>query len=219
VAFRQQRDAFLADLDVFIKGEAKSAATSTPRFFEVPFGRSHGSAGKDLASVTPLEIAVPGGTFFLEGKIDRIDSEGAGAWAVWDYKTGSERQFKDSMPLNRGRQIQHALYARAAAILLRRSGFHVESLRSGYYFPTRKGGGRRVVPEVSDTDVDATLTDLFDLLAAGAFPHSTQKRDCDYCDFRMACGDPDLAARQSKSKCDSGEPLLEALRALEGRNV
>ncbi|HTS03853.1 MAG TPA: PD-(D/E)XK nuclease family protein [Thermoanaerobaculia bacterium] len=219
VAFRQQRDAFLADLDVFVKGEAKSAATSVPRFFEVPFGRSHGSAGKDLASAAPLEIAVASGSIFLEGKIDRIDSEGAGAWAVWDYKTGSERQFRDAMPLNRGRQIQHALYARAAAILLRRSGFDVESLRSGYYFPTRKGGGRRVVPEVSHADVDATLADLLDLLAAGAFPHSTQKRDCEYCDFRMACGDPDLAARRSKAKCESGEPLLEALRALEGRNV
>jgi len=219
VAFRQQRDAFLADLDVFVKGEAKSAATSSPRFFEVPFGRSHGSAGRDLASADPLEIRADGGAFLLEGKIDRIDAEGAGAWAVWDYKTGSERQFKDSMPLNRGRQIQHALYARAAAILLRRSGYRVESLRSGYYFPTRKGGGRRVVPEVSDADVDATLRDLFDLLASGAFPHSTESRDCDYCGFRMACGDPDDAARRSKVKCGSGEPLLEALRALEDRDV
>lgn len=217
VAFRTQRDSFLADLDVFIKGEAKSAATSVPRFFEVPFGRSRGNAGKDLASAEPLEIPADGGTFLLEGKIDRIDSEGAGAWAVWDYKTGSERQFKDSMPLNRGRQIQHALYARAAKVLLRRSGFAVESLRSGYYFPTRKGGARRVVPPVSDADVDATLKNLFDLLAAGAFPHSTAKRDCAYCDFRMACGDPESAARWSKAKCDSGEPLLEALRALEGR--
>ena len=93
------------------------------------------------------------------------------------------------------------------------------SLRSGYYFPTRKGGGRRVVPDVSDADVDATLKNLFDLLAAGAFPHSTHKRDCEYCDFRLACGDPGEAARRSKAKCESGEPLLEALRALEGRNV
>jgi ATP-dependent helicase/nuclease subunit B len=160
-----------------------------------------------------------GATFLLEGKIDRIDAEGPGAWAVWDYKTGSERQFKESMPLNRGRQIQHALYARAAEILLRRSGFTVASLRSGYYFPTRKGGARRVVPEVSDADVDATLENLFDLLAAGAFPHSTEKRDCEYCDFRMACGDPDAAARRSKAKCEAGDPLLAALRALGSRGV
>jgi RecB family exonuclease len=219
VAFRTQRDAFLADLAVFVKAEAKTAATSIPRFFEVPFGRSRGSAGKDLASAEPLEIPTGGGSFLLEGKIDRIDSEGPGAWAVWDYKTGSERQFRNSMPLNRGRQIQHALYARAAGILLRRSGFAVASMRSGYYFPTRKGGARRVVPDVSDADVDATLKDLFDLLAAGAFPHSTEKKDCEYCDFRMACGDPDSAARRSKAKCDSGEPLLEALRALEDRDV
>ena len=219
VAFRTQRDAFLADLAVFIKAEAKNAATSTPRFFEVPFGRSRGSAGKDLASAEPLEVPMDGATFLLEGKIDRIDAEGPGAWAVWDYKTGSERQFKESMPLNRGRQIQHALYARAAEILLRRSEFTVASLRSGYYFPTRKGGARRVVPEVSDADVDATLENLFDLLAAGAFPHSTEKRDCEYCDFRMACGDPDAAARRSKAKCEAGDPLLAALRALGSRGV
>ncbi len=219
VAFRTQRDAFLADLAVFIKAEAKNAATSTPRFFEVPFGRSRGSAGKDLASAEPLEVPMDGATFLLEGKIDRIDAEGPGAWAVWDYKTGSERQFKESMPLNRGRQIQHALYARAAEILLRRSGFTVASLRSGYYFPTRKGGARRVVPEVSDADVDATLENLFDLLAAGAFPHSTEKRDCEYCDFRMACGDPDAAARRSKAKCEAGDPLLAGLRALGSRGV
>ncbi len=218
VAFRTQRDAFLADLDVFVKGEAKSAATSVPRFFEVPFGRSHGNAGKELASVEPLEIPAGASTFRLEGKIDRIDSEGAGAWAVWDYKTGSERQFKESLPLNGGRQIQHALYARAAGILLARHGFRVESLRSGYYFPTRKGGGRRVVPDVTDADVDATLTDLFDLLAAGAFPHSTEERDCDFCDFRMACGDPVAAARRTQAKC-AGDPLLAPLAALEGRRV
>lgn len=218
VAFRTQRDAFLADLDVFVKGEAKSAATSTPRFFEVPFGRSRGAAGKDLASAEPLEIPAGTSTFLLEGKIDRIDSEGAGAWAVWDYKTGSERHFKESLPLNGGRQIQHALYARAAGILLARSGFRVDSLRSGYYFPTRKGGGRRVLPEVTDAEVDATLTDLFDLLAAGAFPHSLEERDCEYCDYRMACGDPLDAARRTKAKC-AGDPILAPLAALEDRDV
>ena len=218
VAFRNQRDAFLADLDVFVKGEAKSAATSTPRFFEVPFGRSRGAAGKDLASAEPLEIPVGTSTFLLEGRIDRIDSEGSGAWAVWDYKTGSERHFKESLPLNGGRQIQHALYARAAGILLARNGFRVDSLRSGYYFPTRKGGGRRVLPDVTDAEVDATLTDLFDLLAAGAFPHSIEERDCEYCDFRMACGDPLDAARRTKAKC-AAEPILAPLVALEDRDV
>jgi hypothetical protein len=216
--FRTQRDAFLADLDVFVKGEAKSARTSTPRFFEVPFGRLRGPAGKDLASAEPLEIPVGASTFLLEGKIDRIDSEGPGGWAVWDYKTGSERQFKESLPLNGGRQIQHALYARAAGILLARHGFRVESLRSGYYFPTRKGGGRRVVPTVPDADVDATLTSLFDLLAAGAFPHSIEERDCEYCDFRMACGDPGDAARRTKAKCAS-DPVLAPLAALGDRRV
>ncbi len=218
VAFRNQRDLFLADLDVFVKGEAKSAALSTPRFFEVPFGRSRGAAGKELASAEPLEIRAGASTFLLEGKIDRIDSEGAGAWAVWDYKTGSERQFKEALPLNRGRQIQHALYARAAGILLARNGFRVEALRSGYYFPTRKGGGRRVVPEVTDADVDATLTDLFELLAAGAFPHSIEERDCETCDFRLACGDTGDAVRRTKAKC-AADPLLAPLAALGGRRV
>jgi hypothetical protein len=75
------------------------------------------------------------------------------------------------------------------------------------------------VPDVSDADVDATLRDLFDLLAAGAFPHSVDRRDCDFCDFRMACGDPERAARGSKAKCEAGDPLLAPLRSLGGRDV
>jgi hypothetical protein len=60
------------------------------------------------------------------------------------------------------------------------------------------------------------LTALFDLVGAGAFPHTPTKEDCSICDFGKICGSSQLAAERSKEKLEnvSGNPILEPYRIL-----
>ena len=98
-----------------------------------------------------------------------------GRYTVWDYKSGGDFSFKEedraARPLKGGRLLQHALYRRAAAQLLERAGIRgPRTSTSGYFLTTRKGRMQRFRLEASDADVDATLDDLFALVASGSFP-------------------------------------------------
>ena len=78
VAFRQQRDELPRGPRHFPQGggeERGGVGSAVLRGAARPFVRHR---GKDLASAEPVEIAGGGGTFLLQGQIDRIDSEGDG---------------------------------------------------------------------------------------------------------------------------------------------
>ncbi len=222
-AFRAQEEELLAACDIFL--EAERSNPSTPRFFEVPFGLSRGTGGEPLGSEAPVEIGVPGGSFLLQGQIDRIDEDGPGAWSVWDYKSGGDFSFKEEdrarRPLRGGRLLQHALYRRAAARLLESSGVKAPRVASGYFLTTRKGRMQRFEMAASDADVDGTLGDLFSLVASGTFPHTTDPGDCRFCDFRAVCGDVALAAARAEAKRDvpDGDPRLDPVRSILRRGV
>ena len=222
-AFRAQEDDLLAACEIFL--EAEKGNTAEPRFFEVPFGLSRAKRDEALGSPEPVEIAAPGGSFLLQGQIDRVDEAAPRAYAVWDYKSGGDFAFKEEdrarHPLRGGRLLQHALYRRAAARLLERSGVKAPSVTSGYFLPTRKGRMQRFAMAASDADVDGTLRDLFSLVASGAFPHTADPGDCRFCDFRSICGDVGIAAERAAAKRDAEEadPLLEPLRSILRRDV
>ena len=222
-AFRAQEDELLAACDIFL--EAEKANTATPRFFEVPFGISRGKRDEALGSPEPVEIRTPGGSFLLQGQIDRVDETAPGAYAVWDYKSGGDFSFKEEdrakHPLHGGRLLQHALYRRAAARLLERSGVKAPAVTSGYFLTTRKGRMQRFAMAASDADVDQTLDDLFTLVSTASFPHTADPGDCRFCDFRSICGDVALAAERAATKRDAPEeePRLEPVRSILRRDV
>jgi RecB family exonuclease len=222
-AFHAQEDELLAACDIFLEAEKSNAAT--PRYFEVPFGLARATGGEPLASSEPVEIRAPGGSFLLQGQIDRIDETTPGSFAVWDYKSGSDFSFKEEdrakHPLRGGRLLQHALYRRAAARLLARSGVEAPQVTSGYFLTTRKGRMQRFEMAASDADVDGTLGDLFSLVASGTFPHTTDPSDCRFCDFAAICGDVARAAARSEAKRDApeGDPRLDPVRSILRRDV
>jgi ATP-dependent helicase/nuclease subunit B len=222
-AFRLQEEELLAACDIFLRAEASN--TATPRYFEVPFGMRRGSRDEPLGSPEPVEIGTPGGTFLLQGQIDRIDEGDAGRWTVWDYKSGGDFSFKEkeraARPLKGGRLLQHALYRRAAARLLERSGVAEPRVSSGYFLTTRKGRMQRFEMEARDADVDATLDDLFSLVASASFPHTTDEGDCRFCAFQVICGDVEVTAARARAKRDAPEedPRLEPVRSLARRDV
>ncbi|MGZ5427272.1 MAG: PD-(D/E)XK nuclease family protein, partial [Thermoanaerobaculia bacterium] len=223
-ALRAQEDEVLAACDIFLRSEAENPG-STPRWFEVPFGLKRASRDEPLGSPDPIEIRTPGGSFLLQGQIDRIDEMEHGRFAVWDYKSGGDYAFKEEHraehPLNGGRLLQHALYKRAAAALLSRAGIRVADVTSGYILPTRKGKMQRFTLEAGSALVDETLDDLFSLVASGSFPHTADESDCRFCRFRSICGDVAETAAQAGRKRDSepGDPLLDPMRAIERRGV
>ena len=223
-AYRAQEDDLLAACDIFLKSEAENPG-ARPLYFEVPFGLSRGSASEPLASREPVEIRTKRGSFLLQGQIDRIDETGPGRYAVWDYKSGGDWAFKEDdrrrHPLRGGRLLQHALYRRAAAILLARAGTSAEEIVSGYFLPTRKGRMQRFPLEARDEDVDRTLDDLFDLVASGAFPHTADADDCRFCPYTSICGDVAEAAARAARKRDAegSDARLEPLRRILARDV
>jgi ATP-dependent helicase/nuclease subunit B len=223
-AWRAQEDELLAACDIFLRSEAENPG-STPRWFEVPFGLKRASRDEPLGSPDPVEIRTPGGSFLLQGQIDRIDEMEDGRFAVWDYKSGGDYAFKEEhrapRPLNGGRLLQHALYKRAAAALLARAGVRDAPLTSGYFLPTRKGKMQRFELDAKAALVDETLDDLFALVASGSFPHTADEADCRFCPFRAICGDVSSAVARAAKKRDSvtPDPLLEPIRALQRRGV
>ena len=67
---------------------------------------------------------------------------------MWDYKSGSTYQFDRGGVLACGTKIQHAIYARAVEKIV---GGRVT--RSGYLFPTSRGGGARLERKCTDQDM------------------------------------------------------------------
>ncbi|HTU00424.1 MAG TPA: PD-(D/E)XK nuclease family protein, partial [Candidatus Sulfotelmatobacter sp.] len=197
--YAREAEEFLRDLSLFLRLEAE-ARDRTPVGVEVGFGRGD-SQGEPLAQSDPVTVDVGGGArFLLHGRIDRIDRLTDGSYEVVDYKTG--RLWLPgglTATFAGGRQLQHALYAIAARQLLRRQDPTTRVLRSSYYFPTTRGNGRRVLRSQADSAaVTAVLKDLFDLLAAGTFPHTASSNVCTYCEFHRACGYDAVASAEAK---------------------
>jgi hypothetical protein len=218
VAFEAQREAILEACLTFLRSETEHCRTVTPRWFEVPFGQPASASPETLDSADPVEIVLLGGRrVLLRGFIDRIDEAGDGSFHVWDYKTGSPAGIREGRGLHGGRQAQPALYAMAFEAVLSRSGRPGRVSRSGYFFPGRKGEGQRMAIPVDVPETRRTLSSLFDLTAAGLFPHAATSDGCKFCDFEPICGGPESASEAAARKlAASSSPVLVAFRQLHG---
>lgn len=217
-AFKVRTDEILRTCRIFLKMEEEHCREATPCFFEVPFGYGTDDARSPISSEEPVSIAFGDGRSFLfAGRIDRIDRDGDGNWEVWDYKTGGRRAFREESEFNGGRQLQYALYAVAAEQLLRRAGHDGAVSRSGYIFPSLKGEGSRIARTADIGAMRSVLSDLFEILQAGAFASSSDSKDCGYCDFAGCCGGPERAPKRTEAKMQcAANTVLEPFRRLRG---
>lgn len=189
-----------ASCEVFLRSEEAHCADVTPRWYEVPFGFDEPS---EIGSREPLAIELAGGRRVLvRGKIDRVDEAGSGIYDVWDYKTGDPSTYTRSGYLHGGTMVQHAVYARAIEELLARRGKNATVRRSGYFFPSARGEGARVVKEPRAGELEKALDLIFDVIADGLFIHGG-KDECRYCDYSEVSGGLDLALEQSARKLES----------------
>ncbi len=190
----------------------------TPRYFEVPFGLPRQAARSRAAVASPDPVAIGvgnSGSFLLRGSIDRVDEAGDGTFHVWDYKTGSALSVREGTGLRGGRQIQPALYALAFETLLDRAGSPGKVSQSGYFFPGRKGEGQRMLAPVERSETREVLRRLFDLLAAGMFPHALSSDDCKFCPYEEICGGAKAASARAREKLAADtHPALTEFRKL-----
>jgi ATP-dependent helicase/nuclease subunit B len=198
---RELRDIKLA-LEIFLKNEEQHCKTSEPCFFELSFGMGVEKT-PDISSQDPVKIDLqPNGSFNLRGRIDRVDRCGEHEYEVWDYKTGGTWGYREEGYLNRGRHLQHALYAAAAEILLRRNQDRkARVVRAGYFFPSPKGEGFRIEKnQTARGELNEVMESLFELLRSGVFPATCDKDSCGICDYEAICGGSGVAVERSKMK-------------------
>lgn len=204
--WERERDQVLRDLELFLQLEAREPGR-TPVGCEVGFGGGT-PEGEPLARAEPVTLDLGHDLRFrLRGRIDRIDRLPDGDHEVVDYKTGRYWPPDWEGVFDGGQSLQHALYTLAARELL--GGAPVQG--GGYYFPTVRGGGERVVRLLAETAALASvLRDLFEVIRAGAFVHNPVEGGCKFCEHRRACGPgaPARAARKLK------EPALAPYRRL-----
>ena len=214
-AFQKRRQDLMDSAEIFLRTEEEACKTVTPKYFEVSFGATEDDG---IAMPDPFTLPLGGGTSVkLRGRIDRVDhDETNDEWHVWDYKSGSTYSFDRGGVLACGTKIQHAIYARAVAAMLERKGVKARVTRSGYLFPTPRGGGARLPRECTDLELKEALGSLFDVVARGWFPHGYQDA-CAFCDFQPVCGGPELAARRMEKKAyaNSSDPAVQAWLRLQ----
>ncbi len=164
-------------LGVFLVAEGSRERKVTPFEFEKRFDSVEISLGR-------------GSSFLLRGVIDRIDRTGPSSYRVVDYKTGGYGTYEGLVRFGHGKAVQHALYALAAEIILKREGTDPDPhvTESGYSFPTRRGEGREIMIGKFDRRLfKRLLADMMDLIAKGYFIAGSGAH-CEFCDFVPVCG-------------------------------
>jgi ATP-dependent helicase/nuclease subunit B len=191
-AFRTQVWRVLRTAKVFLESEETHCRASRPRYFEVAIGADPVGDGTPLDRAEPIAIVLPGGErILLRGQVDRIDELAAASFALWDYKISSGYGYDAANPFRQGRRVQNALYLHLIEKALKSqhdSQAHVASF--GYFFPSVKTRGLRIEwPAAALADGLPIVERLCQLIAAGAFPATSSRDDCTFCDYQSVCGD------------------------------
>jgi RecB family exonuclease len=182
--WRQERHRILTDLELLLDDDEQLRVRTGRQqvLSELAFG---------MGGVAPVEVRLPDGRAIrFRGSADRVDRVGE-ELVVVDYKTGSNRKFKDigeADPTVGGTRLQLPVYAYAARAALDAEDAPV----SAEYWFLRKDHGEQIelplTPQVQATYA-ATLAVIADGIAGGLFPHRPPENDgwagyieCPYCD-------------------------------------
>lgn len=189
VLWRVQRARILDDLHRFVAkdDELRAEHGSTPHAVELAFG-----FGDAPAAVVELD---DGRRLNFRGYIDRVDRCADGSLLVVDYKTGSDKAYRDleADPVAAGTKLQLPVYALAAA-----QRFEAPAVTSTYWFATVTGKFARRGYPVDDARLARfrdVLAVIVDGIEQGQFParpgdFNTFFRtysNCRYCDFDAVC--------------------------------
>ncbi|NLM36686.1 MAG: hypothetical protein GX202_00990 [Firmicutes bacterium] len=189
----------------------KTGGRFLPRYFELGFGgllheADAGSTPQPLVltaeDVPADELPAPAAQPPLKiwGKIDRVDTDGAGNFIVYDYKTG---RLPSQEEILSGKRLQLPLYLLAVSRLFLPEGRPVGAAYYSLPQSTRGRGIWRAEAEalgigsrhlLTDEEWAATLENAvtaalqsYHAILRGAFPFCPPKRCPDYCEFWAIC--------------------------------
>ena len=175
---------------VFLAAEEEHGEEGEPIYFEFAFG-TRGKPGDKKEPTKAIPISLPsGGEFFIRGFIDRIDRMLNGNYLILDYKTGSTYSYDENGYIKGGRQLQHTLYALALEYIFKNEGIDERAKveKSGYYFPTVKGEGQRVMRRQDQRESFLqAIENLLDIIAHGHFTVTDDTDDCKFCEYKTIC--------------------------------
>jgi len=199
----------LKDLQYFLSLELEHPER-TPVALELPFGMGEEPV-EALASPAPVILHWPDGSSFpLSGRIDRVDQI-PGGYGVVDYKTGRSLRIAPNTTYDRGRLLQHALYALVVEQLVG------PVVQSSYYF-VRPGATQRWVhfDKPDPANLHRVLQGVLSPLETGAFVQTeSREKDCIFCDYRSLCeGHSDARSLRKLENPDNGV-LARRLQLLE----
>ncbi|MDH7513824.1 MAG: PD-(D/E)XK nuclease family protein [Clostridiales bacterium] len=217
--FEQERKELHETLDVFLAAEEEWEGGGEPLFFEVTFGRKGYGEDSEIGMEEPARLELGGGRSIpLAGRIDRIDRVGAGRYRVIDYKTGSFSYFEGLRMFGNGRILQHALYAIAAEQVLQKLSIDARPVvvESGYYFPTRRGEGNKILCEIDRRKFGELVAKIISILEKGHFVVNPlgPGTDCEYCDYSLICGGT-AARERAKKKKDDNSSIFDIFNRLK----
>lgn len=209
-AFERQKHELEQIAATFLREEERFCVQedSRPVFLEASLGmeQTDGHA-TPLDTEEPIPLSLSDGRVIrIKGRVDRIDrlgSEGAQTYGIWDYKTGSTWGFNQAEPFQQGRKIQPYLYVTMVAHCLRRHvGPKAQVRYFGFFFPGLKAVGDRLKWTAQELrDGKQILESLCQTLAAGAFVGTNApKTDCTYCEYRPICEPLEFVAPQTDLK-------------------
>ncbi|MDP8298510.1 MAG: PD-(D/E)XK nuclease family protein [Candidatus Tantalella remota] len=201
--------------DVVFEGECVQLERDTDIFLRLNEQLKTKAVHEELAFGTgdadPVKVSLGNGkNIYLRGFIDRVDRAGKHEYHVWDYKTGSAGKYERRQYVDKGKQLQHALYADAAETMLIRSGEDPlpKVTRSGYLLPSEKGagdgkGGVFSHDPSKKKEWQGALNTLLEILSSGGFLMPA-KVNCSFCDYAVICGDKKTHERsKTKEKSDN----------------
>ena len=174
------------DARVFLRSEARYE--HAPAHFEFGFGFGRSSPRNSGYGPATIDLG-DGVEFELRGQIDRIDRTDSGELVLWDYKTGSKSPYEgDDAPLQKGENLQWALYAFAVEDLL-----DTRVHTSGYFFTSTKELGDRIAhdPRPYQSAIAALLRRLSDMARAGCFPMNLDTPPWMFGDYEQIVPDTD----------------------------
>lgn len=221
--FQKEVEELTESCRVFYRSEQIKHQTQQPVYLELKFGMDE--THPDLGSIPPMLVQLEGDKgFFFRGSVDRVDKLQENAYEIIDYKTGSTYNYHAGKPLDKGRRLQHALYAQVTEKILHEFANEPQAqvVKASYYFPTLKGRGEKTTyvqtPGIK-TSLNKVLTSLLNAVAAGAFVDWGSGFDRKWEDYKPVLQqNPGEALQKDMFELvelmEEGEPWVEALKNL-----
>ena len=199
--------AMTQDLRIWLEKLTDEGAEWTPERFEFAFGLPD-MEGRD-ASSTPSP-AIIDGKYKLRGSIDMIERHRKTKFLrVTDHKTGKNRTQVGKTVVDGGRVLQPVIYGLALTAL-----FPEETVFAGRLFYCTNAGGFHpyeipLMGEAPKRGIE--VLDIIDrAIENGALAARPEARTCDWCDFKMVCGNQE--ERRTRRKDAKLFADLDALR-------